>query len=116
MSQSDELSPLSNLTARVREQVERILQAGEIDRIPAADITNLVTSAVKLYAAAVEEDAREVPVIDGTVSTTEAIVMACALMRAHQLNPFDLALWFSHSDPNVKRPAPGASTQNRTHT
>jgi hypothetical protein len=108
MSQSEGISRLSSLATSLHEQVEQVLQTGEIDRVPSADITNLVTSAVKLYAAAIEENTREVPVIDGTVSTTEAIVMACALMRAHQLNPFDLALWFSHSDPNAKRPAPGA--------
>jgi hypothetical protein len=108
MSQSEGVLRLSSLAAELHEQVERNLHDGEIDRVPPADITNLVTSAVKLYAAAVEENTRDVPVIDGTVSTTEAIVMACALMRAHQLNPFDLALWFSHSDPNAKRSAPGA--------
>jgi hypothetical protein len=108
MSESEGNSGLSSLAASLHEQVEQVFRTGEIDRVPSADITNLVTSAVKLYAAAVEENTRDVPVIDGTVSTTEAIVMACALMRAHQLNPFDLALWFSHSDPNAKRPAPGA--------
>jgi hypothetical protein len=109
MSQSEGISRLSSLAAELHGQVERNLQAGEIDRVPAADITDLVTSAVKLYAAAVEESAREVPVIDGTVSTTEAIVMACALMRAHQLNPFDLALWFSHSAPGAKGSSSGSS-------
>jgi len=102
MSQSDAASRLSSLTAALHEQIEQHLDAGEVDGVAASDITKLVTSAVKLYAAAVEENTRDVPVIDGTVSTTEAIVMACALMRAHQLNPFDLALWFSHSAPNAK--------------
>lgn len=102
MSQSDAGSRLSSLAAALHEQVQQHLDAGEVNRIAASDITELVTSAVKLYAAAVEENTCEVPVIDGTVSTTEAIVVACALMRAHQLNPFDLALWFSHSAPNAK--------------
>jgi len=38
-------------------------------------------------------------VIDDTVSTTEAMVVACALLRAHHLNPFDLALWFQRTAP-----------------
>jgi len=29
-------------------------------------------------------------------------VMACALLRAHHLNPFDLALWFSRTAPNPR--------------
>lgn len=110
MSQSDAGSRLPALATALYEQIEHDLQAGKVDSIAASDITKLVTSAVKLYAAAVEENAREVLVIDGTVSTTEAIVMACALMRAHQLNPFDLALWFSHSAPNAKGSSSGSSS------
>jgi hypothetical protein len=46
-------------------------------------------------------------VIDGTVSTTEAMIMACALLRAQHLNPFDLALWFSRMAPDRSRRAYG---------
>lgn len=85
------------LLNELREHIERAIQEGRAERVPAEDVTKLLTGAVKLYAAAVEEGAREVAPIDRTVSTTEAVVVACALMRAHNLNPFDLALWFSHS-------------------
>jgi hypothetical protein len=85
------------LVNELRENVERAIEDGRAECVPAEDVTKLLTGAVKLYAAAVEEGAREVAAIDGTVSTTEAVVVACALMRAHNLNPFDLALWFSHS-------------------
>jgi len=95
---------LTALLVKLREQIERTTEAGEIAGVAAADVTNLVSSAVKLYAAAVEEaelGAKAIPVIDGTVSTTEAMVMACALLRAHHLNPFDLALWFSRTAPGA---------------
>jgi hypothetical protein len=85
------------LVNELREKVEQAIEDGRAERIPAEDVTKLLTGAVKLYAVAVEEGAREVAPIDRTVSTTEAVVVACALMRAHNLNPFDLALWFSHS-------------------
>jgi hypothetical protein len=102
MSPSDEAAKLSALLIALRAQIERTTEAGEIANVPATGVTNLVSGAVKLYAAAVEEaesGPNAVPVIDGTVSTTEAMVMACALLRAHHLNPFDLALWFSRTAP-----------------
>ncbi len=99
MSPSDEAAKLSALLAPLRGQIERTIQGGELASVPQHDLTSLVSGAVKLYAAAVEELESEIPVIDVTVSTTEAMVVACALMRAHRLNPFDLALWYSRTAP-----------------
>jgi ABC-type protease/lipase transport system fused ATPase/permease subunit len=104
MSPSDEAGKLSALVVTLREQIERTTEAGEIAAVPPADVTDLVSGAVKLYAAIVEDavpGADAVPVIDGAVSTTEAMVMACALLRAHHLNPFDLALWFSRTEQRM---------------
>jgi hypothetical protein len=102
MSPSEESAKLSALLVELRGQIERTIQAGEVTGVIPADVTNLVSGAVKLYATAVEETEIDVPVIDGTVSTTEAMVVACALLRAHHLNPFDLALWFSRTAPNAR--------------
>ncbi|HEX4074705.1 MAG TPA: hypothetical protein VHX49_04845 [Candidatus Acidoferrales bacterium] len=102
MSPSDEAAKLSALAAELRAQIERTTDAGEIARVAPDGVTNLVSGAVKLYAAMVEDaepGTKAIPAIDGTVSTTEAMVMACALLRAHHLNPFDLALWFSRTAP-----------------
>ena len=44
---------------------------------------------------AIEEDA---PAPDGTdLTPTDAVVLATAALRSNDLNPFDLALWFSRS-------------------
>ncbi len=101
MSPSEESPKLSALLVELRGQIERTIRAGEVAGVIPADVTNLVSGAVKPYATAVEETEIDVPVIDGTVSTTEAMVVACALLRAHHLNPFDLALWFSRTAPNA---------------
>lgn len=106
MSPSEEAAKLSALLLDLNAQIERTAKAGEITKAPASAVTNLVSGAIKLYAAMVEEGtpgSGAVPVIDGTVSTTEAMVMACALLRAHHLNPFDLALWFSRTAPGRGR-------------
>jgi hypothetical protein len=44
-----------------------------------------------------EELETKIPPIDATVSTTEATVFACALLRAQHMNPFDLAVWFQRT-------------------
>jgi hypothetical protein len=102
MSRSDDGARLSALVAELRRRIEQAIQNGQIAGVAQKDITNLVSGAVKLYATAAEEAESELPVIDATVSTTEAMVVACALLRAHHLNPFDLALWFSRTAPNAR--------------
>ena len=99
MSPSDEAAKLSNLLAELRAQIERTIEAGEITSLRWEDVTDFVSCAAKVYTAAVEEAESEVPVIDSSVSPTEAMVVACALLRAHHLNPFDLALWFARTAP-----------------
>lgn len=101
MSPSDETEKLSRVLAELRKQIERVMQAGELARVPREDVTSLVTGAVKLYAAFAEELESDVPAIDSTVSTTDAMVVACALLRAQHMNPFDLALWFSRTAPKA---------------
>ena len=58
-------------------------------------VTALVTEATLAYARAVEEAEHEVPPLQPSVSTTDALTLACALLRSQNLTPFDLALWFS---------------------
>ena len=58
-------------------------------------LTEQVTEATLAYARAVEEAGRELPPLTPDVSTTDAMTLACALLRSQNLNPFDLALWFS---------------------
>jgi hypothetical protein len=111
MSPSEEAYKLSELLLELNGQIERTVEAGEIAKLLPSGVTSLVSGAIKIYAAMTEEaapGAAAVPAIDGTVSTTESMVMACALLRAHHLNPFDLALWFSRTAPGGSRSSYGA--------
>jgi len=101
MSRSERAAKLSGAAAAVREQIDATTQAGELAEVARDDVTQLVTAAIKLYAAYAEELETEIPPIDATVSTTEAMVMACALLRAQRMNPFDLALWFQRTTPKA---------------
>ena len=105
MSPSEPSAGLSALIADLGAQMERTIRAGELDEVRGEDLKKLMSVAIKLYAARVEEaepGVETAPVVDDTVSTTEAMVVACALLRAHRLNPFDLALWFSRTAPMVR--------------
>lgn len=58
-------------------------------------VRETVTAAVKQYSAACEEAGQELAPVDARVNTTEALTLACALLRSQGLTPFDMALWFS---------------------
>ena len=80
-------------------QEEQLLAAAAVIReasgaSPKA-IQAVISASTRLYATCCEAAGRELPPLNGAVSTTEAIVLACALLRSQNLNPFDLALWFS---------------------
>jgi len=61
----------------------------------AADVTALMITAVRLYAAAAERGP-EVPVpAQLDLSPTEACTAAAALLKSQLLTPFEFAIWFS---------------------
>ena len=74
-----------------------------------SELTALISAAVQLYAAAVERTGDEPPPLSAAVATTEAMVLACALVRSQGLNPFDLALWFAHTRPDDVQSDRGAA-------
>jgi len=60
-----------------------------------AEIRKTVSEVTRMYAAACEQAGAEIPPLEPTVSTTEALTLSCALLRSQGLTPFDMALWFS---------------------
>jgi hypothetical protein len=101
MSPSEEAAKLSGTVAEVLQQIDAATQAGELSAVPSECVTNLLTGAIKLYVACADELETDIPPIDATVSTTEAMVVACALLRAQHMNPFDLAVWFQRTVPKA---------------
>ena len=55
----------------------------------------IVSATVRLYATASECANRELPPVTHDVSTTDALTLACALVRSQDLTPFEMAVWFS---------------------
>ena len=61
----------------------------------AIPLRRVLTAAVKAYAAKAEDAGREIaPFLDGAVTATETVIAACAMIRAVDLNLFDVAMWF----------------------
>jgi hypothetical protein len=78
------------------------LKRGEPDAITDTALQQVLTAAVKVYAAKVERRGHDVaPFRPGTVTATETVVAACGLIRAADLNMFDVAIWF-HRPPGIE--------------
>lgn len=62
------------------------------------ELQQAFTAAVKAYAARTAER----PVIGvekNAITATEAVIAICELMRAADLNPFDVAMWYRRPMP-----------------
>ena len=71
------------------------LKRGEPDAIPDELLRKTLAAAVKVYAAKAERRGGALaPFAEGAVTATESVVAACALIRAADLNMFDVAMWF----------------------
>ena len=75
--------------------VTAALQRGDLDAIPDDALRRVLTAAVKAYAAKAEAADGELAPFEGDqVTATETAVAACAMIRAVELNLFDIAMWF----------------------
>jgi hypothetical protein len=84
-------APASEFCARAREALKR----GTPDAITDKALQQVLTAAVKIYAAKVERRGHDVaPFTPGAVTATETVVTACGMIRAADLNMFDVAIWF----------------------
>jgi len=78
------------------------LKHGKPDAISDKMLQKVLTAAVKVYAAKVERRGHDVaPFAHGAVTATETVVTACGLIRAADLNMFDVAIWF-HRPPGIE--------------
>ena len=91
----DRARRIEELTAALSDEVDAGLGDGAIAALGPGTARTLVSAAARAYAAAAEEGAE--PPSSTDLTPTDAVVLATAVLRAHDLNPFDLALWFSRS-------------------
>jgi len=78
------------------------LKRGEPDAISDRALQQVLAAAVRVYAAKVERRGYEVaPYARDAVTATETVVAACGMIRAADLNMFDVAIWF-HRPPGIE--------------
>src|SRR5215475_12218411 len=88
----------ADFCAAARDAIKR----GEPDAVSDKTLQQVLTAAVKLYAAKVERRGYDVvPFPQHAVTATETVVTACGIIRAADLNMFDVAIWF-HRPPGIE--------------
>jgi|SRR6516225_3356436 len=76
-------------------KAEEAINTGKPDLIPDDVLQRVFSAAVRLYTAKWEDRVAELaPFGDRPVNATEAVTAICAIMRAADLNFFDLQMWY----------------------
>ena len=74
---------------------ERALANGGSASVPSSELERVMTAAVKLYAARAEAEATlPAPVSAEKITPTEVVIFVTEMLRATNLNLFDLAMWY----------------------
>jgi hypothetical protein len=89
------MNDIPAIAAAFGDAVTGALRRGDVQSIPDGALRQVLTTAVKAYAAKAEAAEVEfAPFEPDAVTATEAAVAACAMIRAADLNLFDIAMWF----------------------
>jgi hypothetical protein len=85
-----------SLGADFVQATERALGSGKLGDVSDAELEQVMTAAVRLYAAKAEADNRTVrPVTPEGVTPTDIVVTVSALIRSVGLNLWDVSMWFN---------------------
>ena len=93
MSSSEKTMPATaSDVSSVVAGLEQLVDSAELSP---EQVRALVSATTRLYAAASARAGEELPPVGPEVSTTDAVSLACALVRSQDLTPFEMAVWFS---------------------
>jgi hypothetical protein len=95
MSSSEETMPTATGGERVSGVVAGLEQLVDSATLSPEQVRAVVSAATRLYAAASSRAGEELIPVGPEVSTTDAVMLACALVRSQDLTPFEMAVWFS---------------------
>jgi hypothetical protein len=95
MTTSEHGAGFSAAAAAIAAAAEEALASRSLDGVSEADIAVALAALGRLYAAKVEKsDKIFPPVTQDALTATETAVLVSELLRAADLNVFDLAMWF----------------------
>lgn len=83
----------ASLAERVRVLADGILAEDAASRVPDEVLQQLMTAAVKLYVARLETQPALPPFIHGDITATEVAVTATEMLKAVDLEVFELGMW-----------------------
>ena len=86
-------APLAERVDGLYREAQEILASGDTDQISDESVQQLMTAAVKLYVAKREAGASFLPFADESVTATEVSVTAHAMLKAADMQVFELSLW-----------------------
>jgi len=88
---------LAGVADRAAALAAAALAAGDTQGIGDATVQQLITAGLQLFARKVEAERRNFPPVAGpdAVTPTEAAILVTELLRAVNLNLFDLSMWAS---------------------
>ena len=100
--QQPDTAELDAAAARALEIAEKALADGATESISDETVQRLLTAGTRLFANKVEmEDRFFLPVVGReSVTATDVVVTVSELLRAANLNTFDLAMWFRRPRPD----------------
>ena len=77
------------------------LNAGDTESVSPETVQKLLTAGAKLYCRKLTDEDEYFPPFraEDVVTATEAVVAIAEMMRAADLNTFDLAMWMSRPPP-----------------
>jgi hypothetical protein len=92
---AENAADLRSAGAAFADLAERALSAGDRSAIPSHELARVMTAATKLYAARAESEGTPAPPLTTeAVTPTEVVVVVSEMLRAVNLNLFDLAMWY----------------------
>jgi hypothetical protein len=95
------------------ELAARLCAADADDAIPDAALRRLFTAVVKRYAVR-SESRPELPAVDSGVTATEATAACLALLRAADMQVFELGFWSTHFGVGAGANGDGGAPHGRT--
>lgn len=89
------MSPSEPREGNARAAVSLLEDLAEHGGLSPDEVSAIISAATRLYAIASAQAGREIAPLTPEVSTTDALTLACALVRSQDLTPFEMAVWFS---------------------
>ncbi len=85
----------ASVAATVAATAGALLEQGRAGEADAKDVATVLAAAARLYSARVERDGAAFPPVErDALTATETVTLVSGLLRAADLNVFDLAMWF----------------------